>query len=135
LKPGAFTSYGKPGAFHKLNATCTQPHRVQQLQVPRVGIEAQRAHGAGVLVPHHDVAEQVVHLEKQTLKPGFHFIGPRVETRRFQAMGQLHSACTYGPTAASRHPLEQLYLTVAAQVACEKAKAFETRISHFRFKG
>jgi hypothetical protein len=31
---------------------------------------------------------------KQTLKPGFHLIGSRVETGRFQAMGQLHSPCT-----------------------------------------
>jgi hypothetical protein len=25
------------------------------------------------------------------LKPGFHFIGSRVETKRFEAMGKLHS--------------------------------------------
>jgi hypothetical protein len=32
--------------------------------------------------------------EKQTLKPGFHFIGARVETRRCQTMGQLDPTCT-----------------------------------------
>ncbi len=30
-----------------------------------------------------------VAFESKGLKPGFHFIGSRVETRRFQAMGQL----------------------------------------------
>jgi hypothetical protein len=33
------------------------------------------------------VAVQVDPFGKQTLKPGFHFIGSRAETRRFQAMG------------------------------------------------
>jgi hypothetical protein len=40
---------------------------------------------------------------KQSLKPGFHFIGSRVETSRFQAQGQLHSTCTlYSPTFAEQ---------------------------------
>jgi hypothetical protein len=40
-----------------------------------------------------------LHLKKQTLKTGFHFIGARFEeTMRFQAMGKLNSTCT-APTA------------------------------------
>jgi hypothetical protein len=33
------------------------------------------------------------------LKPDFHTSGSRVETRRFQAMGQLHATCLYSPAA------------------------------------
>jgi hypothetical protein len=33
-----------------------------------------------------DAAAQLESFERQTLKPGFHFIGPRVETTRFQAL-------------------------------------------------
>ena len=47
---------------------------------------------------HRGVAVQVEfgkeNFGKKTLKPGFHIIGSRVETRRFQAMGQLHSSFT-----------------------------------------
>jgi hypothetical protein len=77
------------------------------------------------------------------LKPGFHFTGSRVETRRFQA--------TYSPTDAGQdargvvhHDVDAAQLLeevqahsrrgVAAQVAFEKAN-FETRISLLRFKG
>jgi hypothetical protein len=35
-----------------------------------------------------------VKFESKGLKPGYHFIGSWVETRRFQAMGQLDSTCT-----------------------------------------
>jgi hypothetical protein len=42
------------------------------------------------------VAVQVV-FETKGLKPGFHFTGSRVETRRFQAMGQLDSTRTTPP--------------------------------------
>jgi hypothetical protein len=36
-------------------------------------------------------------LKKHMLKPGYHIKGSRVETRCFQAMGQLHSTCTAPP--------------------------------------
>jgi hypothetical protein len=39
---------------------------------------------------HRGVAAQVA-FESKGLKPFFHFIGRKVETRRFQAMGQLNS--------------------------------------------
>jgi hypothetical protein len=51
--------------------------------------------------PNRDVAVQV-EFESKRLKPGFHFIGSRVETRRFQAMGQLKSTC-YSPTMRNTH--------------------------------
>jgi hypothetical protein len=38
-----------------------------------------------------------LHFEKHILKPVFHFIGSRVETRRLSAMGQGESACTAPP--------------------------------------
>jgi hypothetical protein len=41
----------------------------------------------------HGVAVQVA-FESKGLKPLFHFTGPRVVTRRFQAMGKLDSTCT-----------------------------------------
>jgi hypothetical protein len=31
--------------------------------------------------------------ERQTLKPGYHFVGSRVETGRIQGMGQVDSTC------------------------------------------
>jgi hypothetical protein len=44
---------------------------------------------------------------KQTLHPGYHISGSRVETRRFQAMRLLNSTCTTQPSAptASRYQL------------------------------
>jgi hypothetical protein len=47
------------------------------------------------------VAVQVA-FERQTLKPGFHLIGARVETRRLSAMGQGESTCTK-PRLAHHH--------------------------------
>jgi hypothetical protein len=46
---------------------------------------------------HRGVAAQVDPLGKQTLKPGYHISGSRVETGRFQAVGRLHSTCTAPP--------------------------------------
>jgi hypothetical protein len=44
-----------------------------------------------------------VEFESKGLKPGFHFTGSSVETRRFQAMGKLHSTCTASPQQDVRH--------------------------------
>jgi hypothetical protein len=41
-----------------------------------------------------DVAVLQVAFVSKVLKPGSHFIGSRVETRRFQATGLLDSTCT-----------------------------------------
>jgi hypothetical protein len=43
-----------------------------------------------------------LHLEEQTLKPGFHCITARVETERLQAMGQATGTNVY--TAPPREP-------------------------------
>jgi hypothetical protein len=45
----------------------------------------------------HDVVVQGEFFDGKGLKPGFHLIGSMVETRRFQAMGQLDSTCTAPP--------------------------------------
>jgi hypothetical protein len=50
------------------------------------------ATGAG-----RSVAVQIENLKKQTLKPGFHVIGSRVETGRFQAMGHIWILNLYSP--------------------------------------
>jgi hypothetical protein len=51
---------------------------------------------------HLAVAPLQLAFESTGLKPGFHFIGGRVETGRFQAVGQLDSTRTapprWGPT-------------------------------------
>jgi hypothetical protein len=48
------------------------------------------------------VAVQVNPFESKGLKPVTHFIVSRVETRRFQAMGQLDSTCTAPPGGRAR---------------------------------
>jgi hypothetical protein len=71
-----------------------------------------------------------LNLKSKTLKPGFHFIGSRVETRRFQACGSAaFSTCTAPPVVVelvgvvedARHEEEeqQLLRAVAVQVAFE----------------
>jgi hypothetical protein len=64
----------------------------------------------------HAVALQVA-FESKGLKPGYHISGSRVETRRFQAMGQLHPTCTASPrrTTAPSTPAPD----VAVQVGFE----------------
>jgi ribosomal protein L12E/L44/L45/RPP1/RPP2 len=42
-----------------------------------------------------------LHLKARALKPVFHFIGSRVETRRFQAMCQLNINNLYSPTSGA----------------------------------
>jgi hypothetical protein len=76
-----------------------QPHRVGQQVDARVeqvlrgpAVEREAVHHVHSL----DVAVQV-EFKSQTLKPVFHFIGSRLETRRFQAMGQLDSTFTAPP--------------------------------------
>jgi hypothetical protein len=59
-----------------------QPHRALQLQLVRQALALNRS-GAAQIDP----------FESKGLKPVSHFIGSRVETRRFQAMGQLDSTC------------------------------------------
>jgi hypothetical protein len=49
-----------------------------------------------------DVAVHVAS-ESKVLKPVALFIGSRVETRGFQAMGQLHSTCTGAPNCLAGH--------------------------------
>ena len=64
-------------AVGQLHSTCTDPPRTTPPPPP---------YRSGTI---H------LNLKKYTLKPGYHISGARVETRRFQAMGQLlHSSCT-----------------------------------------
>jgi hypothetical protein len=65
-----------------------QPHRVQLALVHLVDLP-------------HAVAAQVA-FGNQTLKPVFHFVGSRLETRRFQAMGQLDSRICAAPPRRRR---------------------------------
>jgi hypothetical protein len=70
------------------------------------------------------VAVQVVNLKKQRLETSFfHFSGSRVETRRFQATGQLDSTCTAptkGDHAVTATPI--VLHAVAAQVEFESKR-------------
>jgi hypothetical protein len=59
--------------------------------------------------PPRGVAVQVA-FESKGLKPVFHFTGARVETGRFQAMGQPHSSCTAPTAAAAVGPPKALQL-------------------------
>jgi hypothetical protein len=77
---------------HNWIQPCTAPPR----RGPGEEVEAARAVGDEAHAP--GVAVQV-EFEKQTLKPVSHLIGSMVETRRFQAMGQLHFNM-YSPTPA-----------------------------------
>jgi hypothetical protein len=67
---------------------------IQFPSVPRVArvrhlsVKDLRNNLLSVEVLDHGIPAQV-EFESQILKPVFHFIGSRVETRRFQAMGQL----------------------------------------------
>jgi hypothetical protein len=70
----------KPGAY-KLWVNCIQ------LVQPHPAPEDVRLARAAARV----VAVQVAIGKQQSLKPVFHLIGPMVETRRFQAVGQLDS--------------------------------------------
>jgi hypothetical protein len=84
----------------------------------------------GAMVQRHKL-----NLKLQTLKPGFHLIGARVETRRFQAaMGQLDSTCTAPPWESSCRGRRRASQAVAVQVEFEKAN-FETSFSLNRRKG
>jgi hypothetical protein len=83
-----------------------------QLVQPHPGVEFLAVALRRVRCVDRGVAPQVDPIERQTLKPGyhfagarveskglktyFHFIGSRVETRQIQAIGQLSSTCT-GP--------------------------------------
>jgi hypothetical protein len=64
---------------------------IQLVQPPPHGAHPQQAHG---------VAAQDAAFESKCLKPGYHISGSRVETRRFQAMGQADSTCTAPPWRA-----------------------------------
>jgi hypothetical protein len=57
--------------------SCTAPHLVADVPL----------HGLAQRGGRRDVAAQVAFESKRTLKPGFHFIGSRVETRRLSSHG------------------------------------------------
>jgi hypothetical protein len=80
----------EPGAFKRgVNwIQLVQPHHG-----PPPGVRS-----VNVVNGRRSVAVQV-ECERQTLKPVVHFTSSRVETRRFQAMGQLDSTL-YSPTTA-----------------------------------
>ena len=58
-----------------------------------------------------------VEFEKQALKPGYHFTGSRVETRRFRAVTQLDSARVQPPTVEVRGQLVDRLQEVGAVAA------------------
>jgi hypothetical protein len=51
--------------------------------------------------PRVPVVAAQVEFERHMLKPAFHFLGARVETRRFQAVGKLDATCITAPTPSS----------------------------------
>jgi hypothetical protein len=65
----------------QLDSACTAPPRHLEVQLV-----------VGVDVIHRAVAAHVDPFETRRLKPGDHWIGAGVETRRFQAMAQLLKA-------------------------------------------
>jgi hypothetical protein len=75
-------------------------------------------------------------LKKQILKPGNHLIGSRVETRRFQAMGQLYSTCTAPPRDVL---VDEIVALLCPGVARDKLRFeranFETSFALHRLKG
>jgi hypothetical protein len=102
LKLCAFKRYGsnwiqlvQPRRRHVVLHPC---HHVLGLLVPVAVLLPARAAHAEVV---QGVAVQV-EFESKGLKPVSHLIGSRVETRRFQAMGQLDSTCTAPPGRTSR---------------------------------
>jgi hypothetical protein len=83
----------KPGAF-KLWVNwiqLVQPHRVHGGELILDNLPL-------LIVERLGVAAVQVAFESKGLKPGYHILSARVETRRLQATGQLESTCT-APTA------------------------------------
>jgi hypothetical protein len=66
---------------------------------------------------------------KHTLRPVYHLIGWRVETRRFQAMGQLDSTCTAPPGSGVRSHccgVPGVVVPYASQLHCTAFATFST---------
>jgi hypothetical protein len=59
----------------------------------------------GLALHRHRAVAVQFELEKQLLKPGFHFTGSRVETGRFQAMAGSTAFNLYRPTVPAKLPL------------------------------
>ncbi len=120
LKLGAFQAQGST-AFNLYSPHLALHHGTDQI-APLLAAELEAtALGVAVQVDPFD--------EEQILKPGYHVSGSRVETRRFQAMGQLVQ-----PRHRREAPLGGgHYLAFASQPSCRGAKLnlkanFETRI-------
>jgi hypothetical protein len=128
-----------PQPFKPLLSHQTFPHLVAE----------QHGHGA---LPHHlrlrklgpllgvgrhGVAVHVA-FESKSLKPVSHLKGSRVETGRFQAVGQLNSTRTqphHGGAALDVEDVKHRAVERHSTLTAYERANFETRISHFRFKG
>jgi hypothetical protein len=75
--------------------------RLQAMDRRLLCIQLVQPHRGNELL-HHGVAVQVAAFESKLLKPGFHFIGSRVETSPLQAMGKMDSTCAAPPRRGRR---------------------------------
>ena len=79
-----------------------------------------------------------VEFERHILKPVFHLIGSRVETRRLSGMGQGESTCTAPPQRgpAPRLPrAKHRRLDAAVQVECERKQILKPGDHFMRASG
>jgi hypothetical protein len=98
----------------QLQSTCTASHHGGA----RRGVDHPQTDTPAVVVQ-VDPCEQ----KQQILKPFFHFIGSRVETRRFQAMGLTNGFNLYSPTPPAAKPAAPAAAAPAATAAPAAAAA------------